>query len=84
MAARAEVKRCLSVFKSEYADTYCRVGEVLLSFFSGVLTIVTFGTAYWQEARPEEALSSDCRFHSGLWQICNTESCNTLPSGPSQ
>ena len=84
MAARAEVKRCLSVFKSEYADTCCRVGEVLLSFFSGVLTIVTFGTAFWKEARPD-ALSSDCRFHSGLWQTCNTESCKTLLlSGPSQ
>ncbi len=84
--ARREAKGFLDHFKSEYADTLCRIGEVLLSFSSGVLTVVTFGTAFWlQGIASKEEQSS---YHSGLWQHCPTGTdsvCKTLPlSGPSE
>lgn len=83
---RNEAKRCMESFKEEYSDTVCRVGEVLLSFASGILTVVTFGTSYWLVSSTDEGTS---KFHMGLWQNCtsadSTGSCQTLPlSGSSK
>ena len=82
---RAEAKRCVENFKSEYADTFCRIGEVLLSFSSGILTVVTFGTSFWLKTTTEKGNV----YHSGLWQNCTVSlsgsNCNTLGlTGPGE
>ena len=76
MAVRTEARRCLDKFKLEYADTLCRVGEVLLSFSSGILTVVTFGTAFWLQATVNKSDPEMVGYHQGLWQNC------TNPIGP--
>lgn len=88
---RNEARRFVDNFKSEYADTLCRVGEVMLSFTSGILTLVTFGTAYWLQVTSNSTNPKDPvvkLFHHGLWQNCTdsaTSSCKALPlSGPSE
>ena len=67
--ASAEAKKCWARFISEYSDALCRLGEVLLAFASGVLTFVTFGTAYWLVEEDEK--NNQLRGHSGLWQNCS-------------
>ena len=84
---RNEARRCVDTFKTEYSDTVCRIGEVLLSFGSGILTVVTFGTSFWLQATDKK--DSTSLFHHGLWQNCSSETgdsvCNTLPlSGDSK
>ena len=83
MSLRNETRRCLGIFKTEYADTCCRIGEVLLAFSSGLLTVATFGTSFWLEAKDK-----DNSYHQGLWQNCSdfsTNGCRTLPlNGPSK
>lgn len=86
MAAKAGAKKCVDNFQAEYADTVCRVGEVLLSFSSGILTVVTFGTGFWLQSRDE---GSSPLYHFGLWQNCSygvvDGGCKTLPlNGPSE
>jgi hypothetical protein len=88
--ASAEAKKCWARFVSEYSDALCRLGEVLLAFASGVLTFVTFGTAYWAVEGVEGDSPQDFteRRHCGLWQTCNILpdpdiGCNAIPlSGP--
>lgn len=79
-------KRCLDNCQAEYGDTVCRVGEVLLAFSSGILTVVTFGTGYWLQSRTVS--DSGPLYHYGLWQNCSSlkvESCTTIPlNGPSK
>lgn len=87
MAVKTEAKKCVDSFKTEYADTVCRVGEVLLAFFSGILTVVTFGTGFWLESK--SVSGKDPTFHFGLWQNCSSVTelggCTTLPlKGPSE
>ena len=88
--ASAEAKKCWARFVSEYSDTFCRLGEVLLAFASGVLTFVTFGTAYWVVEGVDGGNIQDFteKLHSGLWQICTVAPdpeahCEAAPlSGP--
>ena len=89
--ASAEAKKCWARFVSEYSDALCRLGEVLLAFASGVLTFVTFGTAYWaMEGEGDSTSPEDFteKRHCGLWQTCNVApdpdiGCTSLPlSGP--
>lgn len=91
MAMRNEARRCLDTFKSEYADTFCRIGEVLLSFASGILTVVTFGTGFWLQATFQGTSQESPpvnSYHFGLWQNCSalaTSDCSTIPlKGPSE
>ena len=89
--ASAEAKKCWARFVSEYSDALCRLGEVLLAFASGVLTFVTFGTAYWElqgygdSKNPQDFTENS---HSGLWQRCTVlpnpdTSCKSIGlSGP--
>ncbi len=77
---KAEATRCARHFRAEYADTMCRIGEVLLSISSATLTLITFGTAYWVEATKEN--ENDLVYHAGLWQNCSisdTVSCKRRP-----
>ena len=80
---KAEARRCAGHFRAEYADTMCRIGEVLLSFSSATLTLITFGTTYWIQAAKKE---DEPLFHGGLWQNCSisdTVDCQRLAiSGP--
>ena len=87
--ASAEAKKCWARFVSEYSDALCRLGEVLLAFASGVLTFVTFGTAYWaMEGEGDSPEDFTEKRHCGLWQTCNVApdpniGCTSLPlSGP--
>lgn len=59
---------------AEHSQALCRLGEVLLAFASGVLTIVSFGSPFWIE---NEQGTLD---HEGLWQECqaNPAKCNPL------
>ena len=68
MSLRKEARLCADHFREEYADTMCRVGEVLLSFTCGVLTLVTFGTSFWLQA--EIQAGEGVGYHFGLWQNC--------------
>ena len=85
MRPRSEAMKCAAYFRSEYADTLCRTGEVLLSFSSGILTVVTFGTAYWLQAVSEgvDEKTTVNRYHYGLWQNCTSSlsstACENLP-----
>lgn len=84
---RREAVRCVDIYKAEYAENMCRVGEVLLSFSSGILTLVTFGTGFWLQAKKSISGESVPTFHYGLWQNCSisggTTSCTTIPlNGP--
>ena len=70
--ASAEARKCWARFVSEYSDALCRLGEVLLAFASGVLTFVTFGTAFWQvEGKEDNQQTFSPNYHSGLWQNCS-------------
>ena len=70
-------KKCVEY---EFTESLCRLGEVLLAFASGVLTMVTFGTPYWMVKVPEAANSDEKIYHLGLWQNCTVlESCEILP-----
>ena len=84
MSMKREARRCAEHFRVEYADTMCRIGEVLLSFSGGTTTLITFGTAFWIQATKQE--ETEPVFHSGLWQNCTisqTIECTRLPvSGP--
>lgn len=71
MAYKKETQIWFDYCKYEYADTFCRLGEVLLSFSSGVLLLVTFGSSYWMEHAQDQS-------HSGLWQKC-AQDCHSLP-----
>lgn len=90
MAVKTEAKKCVDSFKTEYADTVCRVGEVLLAFSSGILTVVTFGTGFWLQSK--SISGKDHTYHFGLWQNCSDQivdtdegGCSTLPlKGPSE
>ena len=85
--ASAEAKKCWARFVSEYSDVFCRLGEVLLAFSSGVLTFATFGTAYWIEEEVSDTSTPGARRHSGLWQNCSSldTTCHSIPlSGPSK
>lgn len=69
-----------AVCQYECTDSLCRLGEILLAFASGVLTMVTFGTPYWLEKLSEAADLDSEEFHQGLWQRCTfLESCKSLP-----
>ena len=88
--ASAEARKCWARFVSEYSDALCRLGEVLLAFSSGVLTFVTFGTAFWlEESYGDGASATLQRRHSGLWQNCTVkpvteDGCRAISlSGPS-
>ena len=75
MATRS--KRCVEY---EFTDSLCRLGEVLLAFASGVLTMVTFGTPYWMVKEPDVNNVAEKAYHLGLWQNCTVlESCRVLP-----
>ena len=67
----------------EFTDSLCRLGEVLLAFSSGVLTMVTFGTPYWMVREPQTSNDADeVSYHLGLWQNCtvlDTKVCTGLP-----
>lgn len=67
----------------EFTDSLCRLGEVLLAFSSGVLTMVTFGTPYWLVREPETSNDEDLvAYHFGLWQNCtvvDARVCSGLP-----
>lgn len=88
MSIRREVRRCGGTFREEYADNMCRVGEVLLSFTSGILTLVTFGTGFWLLAKRHtvEGVAYHDGYHLGLWQNCTisvTSVCENISlSGP--
>ena len=70
-------KRCVEY---EITDSICRLGEVLLAFASGLLTMVTFGTPYWMVHEPEASHLAQEAYHLGLWQNCTfLGSCRTLP-----
>ena len=77
MAARREARGVLDTCRVEYADTFCRLGEVFLSFSSGILLLVTFGSSYWLSL----SLKGGKDYHSGLWQNCTSQTgdCSTLP-----
>ena len=81
---KREARRCADHFKAEYADTMCRIGEVLLSFSSATLTLITFGTAYWLQAKKQDQV--ELAYHNGLWQNCtiaDTTDCHKISiSGP--
>lgn len=87
---KTEAKKFVNNFKTEYADTVCRVGEVLLAFSNGILTVVTFGTGFWLQSK--SVSGKDATYHFGLWQNCSDQivgaddsGCNTLPlKGPSE
>ena len=79
MSTKEYFKNC----GSEYGETFCRLGEVLLAFSSGVLTLVAFGTSHWLE--PPAVSVTDAVPHSGLWQTCTDDVCTTIPlSAPSE
>ena len=83
MAASSK-RRSRSCCEYEFTDSLCRLGEVLLAFSSGVLTMVTFGTPYWMVREPEEgeAAAGETVYHLGLWQNCtvvDTSVCHGLP-----
>ena len=84
MSMRREARRCTDTFKEEYADNMCRIGEVLLSFTSGILTLVTFGTGFWLQAKKHTG--KGFAYHLGLWQNCTvsvTSVCENISlSGP--
>ena len=79
----ANNKRSRSCCEYEFTDSLCRLGEVLLAFSSGVLTMVTFGTPFWMVREPEASNSADVvAYHMGLWQNCtviDTSVCRGLP-----
>ena len=72
-----------SCCEGELTDSLCRLGEVLLAFSSGVLTMVTFGTPYWLAREPETSNDAEqAAYHLGLWQNCtvvDTKVCIGLP-----
>ena len=79
----ATAERPKSCCEYEFTDSLCRLGEVLLAFSSGVLTMVTFGTPYWMVREPATSNSPDeVSYHLGLWQNCtvvDTSVCSGLP-----
>ena len=84
--AKGEAKKCWETCKSEYVDTFCRLGEVLLAFSNGLLMLVAFGTPFWVEQVFHDDQPSQHTYHSGLWQNC-TEllGCSALPlNAPSE
>lgn len=46
---------------TEHSQSLCRLGEVFLSFGSGVLTIVCFGSPFWIEKVSIYIHRSECR-----------------------
>ena len=83
--AKGEAKRCWETCKSEYVDTFCRLGEVLLAFSNGLLMLVAFGTPFWVEQVFHDDQPSQHTYHSGLWQNCTELSCSAIPlSAPSE
>ena len=70
-------KRCVEY---EVTDSLCRLGEVLLAFASGVLTMVTFGTPFWMVKEPSTSSLDGTAYHLGLWQNCTVmDACRGLP-----
>lgn len=64
----------------EVTDSLCRLGEVLLAFASGVLTMVTFGTPYWMVKDASPSNGVETAYHLGLWQNCTLmDACRGLP-----
>jgi hypothetical protein len=81
--------KCVDSFHTEYGDTVCRVGEVLLAFSSGILTVVTFGTGFWLQSKSVSDDDDSLLYHFGLWQNCSSKvvegGCVILPlNGPSK
>lgn len=67
--AKGEARKCWETCKTEYVDTCCRLGEVLLAFSNGILMLVAFGTPFWVEQVFHDQ-PSQRKYHSGLWQNC--------------
>ena len=84
--AKGEANKCWETCKSEYVDTFCRLGEVLLAFSNGLLMLVAFGTPFWVEQVFHDDQPSQHTYHSGLWQNCTVLlGCSAIPlSAPSE
>lgn len=73
-------QECWNSCQEEYGDTLCRLGEVLLAFTSGFVTLVNFGTPYWLQKDYDIKQGEADSFHYGLWQNCTRSAgCDTIP-----
>lgn len=64
---------CWGAFKREYLPHLLRLGELVLSFAIGTITLISYGTQFWVETAD---------YHQGLWIKCSTKPnvpCETLP-----
>lgn len=71
--ASGNVYACWGTFKREYLAHLLRVGELILSFAIGTITLICYGTQFWVETAD---------YRQGLWIKCSTKPnvpCETLP-----
>lgn len=71
--APCNVYVCWGTFKREYLAHLLRLGELVLSFAIGTMTLISYGTQFWVETAD---------YHQGLWINCSTKPnvpCETLP-----
>lgn len=71
--ASFNVYACWAKFKREQLSHLLRVGELILSFAIGTITLISYGTQFWVETAD---------YRHGLWINCSTKPnvpCVTLP-----
>lgn len=71
--ASCDVYVCWRMFKREQLAHLLRIGELILSFAIGTITLISYGTQFWVETAD---------YRHGLWINCSTkpgEPCKTLP-----
>ena len=62
--ASCNVYACWAKFKREQLGHLLRLGELILSFAIGTITLISYGTQFWVET-PD--------YHHGLWINCSAK-----------